>query len=91
MSDFLMDDFGFEDQEPARPIEVEFDQAKFDDLILQLAQGTDLDMTYDLRELYPAQEPDITELDTQEIQIDAQAMDAWLDDLATNGFSDLDF
>ncbi len=65
-------------EQPAPAADPDFDQAEFDALIAELANGAP-ETTYDLSGLYLEGEPDLS--DTQETQVDPQEVEAWLDSL----------
>ena len=71
----------FNSLEAATPADVEMNQADFDALIADLANADGLDINDDISNLYLQGEPDLTELDTQEVEVDPQAVEAWLDSL----------
>jgi hypothetical protein len=68
----------------------EFDQAEFDAMIAELANGGAPETTYDLSGLYLEGDPDLTTLDTQEAEVDPQAVEAWLDSLEPTQSFDMD-
>src|SRR5438105_2421545 len=67
-------------EQPAPAADPDFDQAEFDALIAELANGAP-ETTYDLSGLYLKGEPDLNAMDTQEAQVDPQEVEAWLDSL----------
>lgn len=80
----------FNPVDPLPTADAEFDQAEFDALIAELAQGNEPETTYDLSGVFSADEPAITELDTQEAQVDPQAVEAWLDSLEPSESFEMD-
>ncbi len=76
-------------EQPAPTADPQFDQAEFDALLADLANGTP-ETTYDLSDVFSENEPGITEMDTQPAEVDPQAMEAWLDSLEPTQSFDMD-
>ena len=77
----------FNPADPLPTADADFDQAEFDALIAELANGGAPETTYDLSGVFAAGEPDI---DTQEAQVDPQAVEAWLDSLEPSQSFEMD-
>jgi hypothetical protein len=76
-------------EQPAHSGDPEFDQAELDALIAELANGAP-ETTYDLSNFYLEGEPDLSAMDTQETQVDPQAVEAWLDSLEQSQSFEMD-
>src|SRR5258708_26394069 len=81
----------FNPADPLPTADADFDQAEFDALIAELANGGAPETTYDLSGLYLEGDPDLTTLDTQEAEVDPQAVEAWLDSLEPSHSFEIDF
>ena len=80
----------FNPVDPLPTANADFDQAEFDALIAELANVDAPETTYDLSGLYLEGDPDLTTLDTQEAEVDPQAVEAWLDSLEPSQSFEMD-